>query len=115
MQKSILKGRTRDFQSFFQLLTKAVSARLFSSVAFESIQVEQKDAVKLIRLDRLAKFNALSSQCCEELLQSLKDSDVDDDIHVTVLTGNGKAMSGLRSHHAMSQCRSFVLELISKK
>lgn len=63
----------------------------------ETIKVEQQEAVKVITLNRPEKLNALSTQCCDELLQSLKAADDDANTHVSIITGSGRVLVLLTS------------------
>jgi enoyl-CoA hydratase/carnithine racemase len=57
---------------------------------FESIILEQHDAVALIRLNRPEKHNAISRQMSAELIDCLDALEEDDGVRVVVLTGAGE-------------------------
>ena len=61
--------------------------------AYENIQVETRDRVGLIILDRPKALNALSPRLMEELIAALKSFDEDDEIGAMVITGSEKAFA----------------------
>jgi enoyl-CoA hydratase/carnithine racemase len=58
------------------------------------IQVEKKEKVALITLNRPKALNALCEQLLRELSTALKTLDKDNDIGCVVLTGSKKAFAG---------------------
>ena len=62
-------------------------------MAFETIIVENKGAVALIRLNRPKALNALNAQLARELGQALRQAQDDDAIGCIVVTGNEKAFA----------------------
>ena len=59
----------------------------------EYLQLEQHDAVTLLRLNRPQVMNALCMGLMEELARSFAELDADDTVAVVVLTGNDKAFA----------------------
>ena len=57
----------------------------------ETILVEKKDGVAVITLNRPEKLNAVNLEMRLEILDTLEDLAVDDDIRVAVFTGAGRA------------------------
>lgn len=62
-------------------------------MAYETIQVETRDHVGLIRIDRPDALNALNRQVMDELADALRRFDADDQIGAIVLTGSDKAFA----------------------
>jgi enoyl-CoA hydratase len=60
---------------------------------YETILVEQKEAVTLITLNRPQALNALNSQVLAELIAAFAAFDADDSQHCAVLTGSEKAFA----------------------
>lgn len=58
-------------------------------MSFETITVEQRDAVTLITLNRPKALNALNSKVLEELIDAFAAYQADDSQLCTVLTGSG--------------------------
>ena len=59
----------------------------------ETLTVEDRGAVRWIRMNRPQVYNALNPQMMEDLLNVTIESSMDEDIRVVVLTGSGKAFS----------------------
>jgi enoyl-CoA hydratase len=57
------------------------------------LQVERRDAVALVRLNRPEVLNALCNGLMQELAETLKALDADAEVAVIVLTGNDKAFA----------------------
>ena len=57
---------------------------------YETITVEQRDAVTLITLNRPKALNALNSQVLEELIEAFAAYEADDGQRCAVLTGSGE-------------------------
>ncbi|MEO0429819.1 MAG: enoyl-CoA hydratase [Pseudomonadota bacterium] len=62
-------------------------------MAYETIIVERKENVALIRLNRPAAMNALNSELMRELGAALKKADAEEEIGAIVITGNEKAFA----------------------
>ncbi len=62
-------------------------------MAFETLIVETRDHVGLIRLHRPDAMNALNGQMMDELSEALAKFDADDAIRAIVLTGSDKAFA----------------------
>ncbi len=60
---------------------------------YETILVEKRDAVTLIRLNRPKALNALNSQVLADLIDAFKAYDQDETQRCAVLTGNEKAFA----------------------
>ncbi|SDZ93494.1 enoyl-CoA hydratase [Rubrimonas cliftonensis] len=76
-------------------------------MAYETIIVETRDHVGLIRLNRPEALNALNAQLVEELGEALARFDADDAIGAIVLTGSEKAFAAGADIKEM-QGKSFV-------
>lgn len=57
------------------------------------LEVEKRDAVALIRLNRPEVLNALCMGLMDELAQTFKQMEIDDAVAVIVLTGNDRAFA----------------------
>ena len=53
--------------------------------------VENRDAIRIIRMNRPAKLNALDTVLTSSLLEALEAADTDDQVRAVVLAGNGRA------------------------
>lgn len=62
-------------------------------MTFETILVETRERVGLIRLNRPEALNALNGVLLHELMDVLKSFDADDDIGAMVITGSEKAFA----------------------
>jgi enoyl-CoA hydratase len=62
-------------------------------MAYETIIVESKDRVGIIRLNRPAALNALNAQLIEDMRQALDAFEADDGIGCIIITGNDKAFA----------------------
>jgi 2-(1,2-epoxy-1,2-dihydrophenyl)acetyl-CoA isomerase len=60
---------------------------------YETIEVETADHVRIITLNRPDTYNAFNDQLTTELADALKQAQRDTDVHVLVITGQGKAFS----------------------
>src|SRR4051812_46488576 len=60
---------------------------------YETILVEQRDAVTLITLNRPQALNALNTQVLGDLIAAFAAYDADDSQHCAVLTGSEKAFA----------------------
>lgn len=64
-----------------------------SVMNYETIKVERKDAVTLIRLNRPEALNALNGKMLDELIHAFADFESDPGQRCAVLTGNDKAFA----------------------
>ena len=62
-------------------------------MAYETLIVETKDRVGLIRLNRPDALNALSTELLTELADALSSMDANEAIHAIVITGSDKAFA----------------------
>lgn len=76
-------------------------------MAYETLIVEEKDHVGLIRLNRPDALNALSRELLTELADALKAMDARESIHAIVLTGSEKAFAAGADIKEMAE-QSFV-------
>ena len=58
-------------------------------MAYETILLDRKGAVAVIRINRPDKLNAMNSKVKEEIIHALGDLEKDDAVHVAVITGVG--------------------------
>jgi enoyl-CoA hydratase len=59
-------------------------------MSYEAIILEREGPISLIRLNRVDKHNAISSQMSAELIECLDALEADDEVRVIVLTGAGE-------------------------
>lgn len=76
-------------------------------MAFETIIVDIKDHVALIKLNRPDALNALNTQLLGELCSALEDADKNDKVRCIVLTGSDKAFAAGADIKEMSE-KTFV-------
>ena len=62
-------------------------------MSFENIQLERKQAVGWITLNRPKAMNALCAALFDELVTALDELEADDSVGVIVITGNDKAFA----------------------
>lgn len=62
-------------------------------MSYESVIIDKKEKIGIISLNRPKQFNTFSTQMAGELNQALFDMDMDDDVRVVVVKGEGKAFS----------------------
>lgn len=60
-------------------------------MTFETIRYEVEDRIATITFDRPDRLNALSPAMIRELRQAYADAEADDDVWITIVTGNGRA------------------------
>ncbi|QXJ31322.1 enoyl-CoA hydratase/isomerase family protein [Saccharolobus shibatae] len=60
---------------------------------YSTIQIEVRENIAIIKLNRPDKLNAINFQMVDELVDALNKLDSDDKIKVVIITGNGKAFS----------------------
>jgi len=63
---------------------------IFSMTDYETVLLDRRDAVAVVRLNRIDKHNAISRQLSEELIATLDALEADDDVRVIILTGAGE-------------------------
>ncbi len=54
-------------------------------MSYETILVEQKDAIGIIKLNRPERRNALNAQLIDDVIKALHDFDADSEVHVIVI------------------------------
>src|SRR3989442_15665991 len=59
-------------------------------MASETILVERRGAVAIVRFNRPDKLNAMNSKMKDEIIAALREIDSDDSLRVAVLTGQGE-------------------------
>jgi enoyl-CoA hydratase/carnithine racemase len=62
-----------------------------AAMAYETILYEKKDRIGYITLNRPRILNAYNDTMGDELLQAHRDFDQDDDLHVLIISGAGRA------------------------
>ena len=67
-------------------------------MTYETIIVETKGKVGIIRLNRPQALNALNAKVNEELTAAIDAFEADDDIGCVVITGYGEGVRGRRRH-----------------
>lgn len=72
-------------------------------MAYETINVEVKDHVCLIKLNRPEALNALNNELLTELCAALDEADASDKVRCIVLTGSEKAFAAGADIKEMSQ------------
>ncbi|ADX83978.1 enoyl-CoA hydratase/isomerase family protein [Saccharolobus islandicus] len=60
---------------------------------YSTIQIEARENIAIIKLNRPDKLNAINFQMVDELVDALNKLDSDEKIKVIIITGNGKAFS----------------------
>jgi enoyl-CoA hydratase/carnithine racemase len=58
---------------------------------YETIRTEQKEGILTIFLNRPEQMNAYTHVMAQELIDAYKNADVDDDVRVIIVTGEGRA------------------------
>ncbi|WP_293572956.1 enoyl-CoA hydratase [Phaeobacter sp.] len=76
-------------------------------MAYETINVDVRDHVCLIKLNRPEALNALNSELLTELCSALEEADASDKVRCIVLTGSEKAFAAGADIKEMSE-KSFV-------
>ncbi|MEO5620124.1 MAG: enoyl-CoA hydratase-related protein, partial [Cypionkella sp.] len=74
---------------------------------YETLLIEIKDQVALVRLNRPQALNALNSQLMQELADALSAMDHDPEVRCIVLTGSEKAFAAGADIKEMAQ-KSFA-------
>ena len=86
-------------------------------MAYETIIVENRDRVGVIKLNRPNALNALNGQLIAELTQALDAFEEDADIGCIVITGNDKAFAAgadIKEMQAKSYMQAYKEDFISK-
>jgi enoyl-CoA hydratase len=86
-------------------------------MAYETIVVERRDRVGLIRLNRPHALNALNARLIADLTQALDDLEADDGIGAIVITGSEKAFAAgadIKEMQAKSYMQAYKEDFISK-
>jgi enoyl-CoA hydratase/carnithine racemase len=60
-------------------------------MSFQTISYDVEDRIATITFDRPDRLNALSPAMIRELRQAYADAEADDDVWITIVTGNGRA------------------------
>ncbi len=60
---------------------------------YDTIQIEVKENIGIIRLNRPDKLNAINLQMVEELVKALDELENNNDVKIVIITGNGRAFS----------------------
>lgn len=60
-------------------------------MTYKTLEIENKDNVRTLRLNRPDKMNAFTPLMAKELIEALDDSDADDSVRALIFTGNGRA------------------------
>ena len=60
---------------------------------YETVQVERRDAVAIVTMNRPDVLNAFNSVMCEDLKWAVREVNDDDSVRVAVLTGAGRSFS----------------------
>lgn len=72
------------------MLRPYVSIKIKRMADYETVLLDRRDAIAIVRLNRVDKHNAISRQLAEELIATLDALEADDDVRVIVLTGAGE-------------------------
>ncbi len=86
-------------------------------MAYETIIVEKKDRVGIVRLNRPDALNALNARLIADLTQALDAFEDDDAIGCIVITGNDKAFAAgadIKEMQAKSYMQAYKEDFISK-
>jgi enoyl-CoA hydratase len=59
-------------------------------VSYENVKIAKAGPVAIVMIDRPKALNALNSQTVVELLQTTTDLEIDDSVHVVIVTGAGE-------------------------
>jgi len=84
---------------------------------YETLLVENHDAVRLIRFNRPAALNAFSNQLMDELTLALDAAEADDTVRVIVVTGSDKAFSAgadIKEFAPQSYAQAYREDLITR-
>ena len=86
-------------------------------MTYETIIVESKDRVGIIRLNRPAVLNALNGQVIEDMRQALDAFEADDGIGCIIITGNDKAFAAgadIKQMQAKSYMEAYKEDFIAR-
>lgn len=70
-----------------------MSFRRFSSL--KNINLNVKNKIAILKLNRPERLNALSSTLIKELCDNLESLKHSEDVRVAIITGDGKAFAGI--------------------
>jgi enoyl-CoA hydratase/carnithine racemase len=60
-------------------------------MSFQTIRYEVEDRIATVTFDRPDRLNALSPEMIRELREAYANAEADDDVWITIVTGNGRA------------------------
>lgn len=86
MQRILLKSRINT-----------ISSRRFSSL--KNIDLNVRDKIAILKLNRPERLNALSSTLIKELCDNLESLKHSGNVRVAIITGDGKAFAGIAPLH----------------
>lgn len=84
---------------------------------YETLLVDLKDRVAIVRMNREESMNALEYQLCVDLVNCFKALSKNDEAKVVILTGSGKAFSAggdlreLKKRMKVSEAKNYVLHV----
>ena len=76
------------------------------------VKTEMVDRIGRIRLDRMARYNALNRTMVREIVEAMETFDRDERVTVIVLTGNGKSFSAGADIEEMLEATPISMELL---
>ena len=82
--------------------------------AFTFIEVKVDSGIGYIYLNRPRQYNSLNRAMVREIMQAMEQFDHDDDVHVMVVAGHGKAFSSGADIDEMASDDSVRLELLNQ-
>jgi 2-(1,2-epoxy-1,2-dihydrophenyl)acetyl-CoA isomerase len=86
-------------------------------MAYQTLLVDKKDRIALVRMNRAERMNALGSELRADLLACFEDLARDDEVRVIILTGTGKSfcaggdLNELKEKMTVTQARNYVREV----
>ncbi|HET6926652.1 MAG TPA: enoyl-CoA hydratase-related protein, partial [Hyphomicrobiaceae bacterium] len=86
-------------------------------MAYETIIVESKDRVGIIKLNRPDALNALNAQLIEEMRQALDGFEADAGIGCIIITGNDKAFAAgadIKQMQSKSYLEAYMEDFIAR-
>ena len=84
---------------------------------YETLLIENNDAVRVIRFNRPAALNAFSNQLMDEMTSALDAAEADDGVRVIVVTGSEKAFAAgadIKEFLPHDYARAYKEELITR-
>jgi enoyl-CoA hydratase/carnithine racemase len=60
-------------------------------LVFETVTYETKNSIAIITFSRPEKLNAQNEQLSKDFLSALKEAAMDDEVHVIIIKGDGRA------------------------